>query len=66
LTLNDEGVIRRPLSTPGTWAVVGCSPDPARDSHRIAASGSEPRAARYAVGSSSTFIQPGRRWSKAS
>jgi predicted CoA-binding protein len=25
------------LTTTKTWAVVGCSPDPARDSHRIAA-----------------------------
>lgn len=25
------------LSEPRTWAVVGCSPSPARDSHRIAA-----------------------------
>lgn len=25
------------LTTTRTWAVVGCSPDPARDSHRIAA-----------------------------
>jgi uncharacterized protein len=25
------------LRTPGTWAVVGCSPDPRRDSHRVAA-----------------------------
>lgn len=35
--LNEPELIRRLLSTPGTWAVVGCSPDPARDSHRIAA-----------------------------
>ncbi|HZR80196.1 MAG TPA: CoA-binding protein [Candidatus Binatia bacterium] len=28
--------IRRILATPRTVAVVGCSPDPARDSHRIA------------------------------
>ncbi|HEV7493389.1 CoA-binding protein [Baekduia sp.] len=25
------------LTTTRTWAIVGCSPDPARDSHRIAA-----------------------------
>jgi predicted CoA-binding protein len=25
------------LTTTQTWAIVGCSPDPARDSHRIAA-----------------------------
>jgi predicted CoA-binding protein len=29
--------IRALLSTPRTWAVVGCSPTPTRDSHRIAA-----------------------------
>ena len=29
--------IRWCLSEPRTWAVVGCSPSPARDSHRIAA-----------------------------
>ncbi len=29
--------IRDLLSTPRTWAVVGCSPRPSRDSHRIAA-----------------------------
>ena len=28
--------IREVLTTTRTWAVVGCSPDPARDSHRIA------------------------------
>ena len=28
--------IRQVLTTTRTWAVVGCSPDPARDSHRIA------------------------------
>jgi hypothetical protein len=28
--------IRVLLTTTRTWAVVGCSPDPARDSHRIA------------------------------
>ena len=29
--------IRYALEQTRTWAVVGCSPDPARDSHRIAA-----------------------------
>jgi predicted CoA-binding protein len=29
--------IREILGRPRVWAVVGCSPDPARDSHRIAA-----------------------------
>ena len=29
--------IRFALEQTGTWAVVGCSPDPRRDSHRIAA-----------------------------
>jgi predicted CoA-binding protein len=29
--------VRTLLTTTTTWAVVGCSPDPARDSHRIAA-----------------------------
>ena len=29
--------IRWALTETRTWAVVGCSPDPARDSHRIAA-----------------------------
>ncbi len=29
--------IRALLTETRTWAVVGCSPDPARDSHRIAA-----------------------------
>src|SRR3954447_4562564 len=29
--------IRTLLTTTKTWAVVGCSPDPSRDSHRIAA-----------------------------
>jgi uncharacterized protein len=28
--------IRHVLTSYRTWAVVGCSPDPARDSHRIA------------------------------
>jgi predicted CoA-binding protein len=31
-----EQVIRSLLEGRRTWAVVGCSPDPARDSHRIA------------------------------
>jgi len=35
--LNEPELIHRLLTTPGTWAVVGCSPDPRRDSHRIAA-----------------------------
>lgn len=29
--------VRAMLTSTKTWAVVGCSPDPARDSHRIAA-----------------------------
>ncbi len=29
--------LRALLATPRTWAVVGCSPTPTRDSHRIAA-----------------------------
>ncbi len=29
--------IRRVLTTTRTWAVVGCSPDPGRDSHRVSA-----------------------------
>ncbi|MDX6726212.1 MAG: uncharacterized protein QOK49_1017 [Baekduia sp.] len=29
--------MRELLTTTRTWAVVGCSPDPRRDSHRIAA-----------------------------
>jgi uncharacterized protein len=32
-----EDVIRRVLTEHRTWAVVGCSPSPFRDSHRIAA-----------------------------
>jgi uncharacterized protein len=31
-----DDVIRRVLTQTRTWAVVGCSPDPLRDSHRIA------------------------------
>lgn len=33
----DDGTVRELLATPRTWAVVGCSPRPERDSHRIAA-----------------------------
>lgn len=33
----DDETIRELLVTPRTWAVVGCSPRPERDSHRIAA-----------------------------
>jgi uncharacterized protein len=33
-TVDDS--IRSLLSSPRTWAVVGCSPEPGRDSHRIA------------------------------
>jgi len=36
-SLNSEDTIRALLSAPHTWAVVGCSPSPLRDSHRIAA-----------------------------
>jgi uncharacterized protein len=32
-----DDTIRELLSTPRSWAVVGCSPSPHRDSHRIAA-----------------------------
>ena len=32
-----DDTIRSVLTETRTWAVVGCSPDPARDSHRIAA-----------------------------
>ena len=35
--MSDPGTIARVLRTLRTWAVVGCSPDPGRDSHRIAA-----------------------------
>jgi predicted CoA-binding protein len=31
-----DDAIRELLSAPRTWAVVGCSPRPSRDSHRIA------------------------------
>lgn len=33
----DDERVRELLATPRTWAVVGCSPRPERDSHRIAA-----------------------------
>jgi predicted CoA-binding protein len=32
-----SSAVRELLTSTRTWAVVGCSPDPARDSHRIAA-----------------------------
>jgi len=32
-----DPAVRTLLTTTKTWAVVGCSPDPSRDSHRIAA-----------------------------
>lgn len=36
--LQDQSdTIRQLLTTTRTWAVVGCSPDPARASHRVAA-----------------------------
>jgi uncharacterized protein len=35
-THSQPDVIRRVLTQTYTWAVVGCSPDPSRDSHRIA------------------------------
>lgn len=31
----DLDTIRKLLTSTETWAVVGCSPDPRRDSHRI-------------------------------
>ena len=31
-----DAEIRTLLASPRTWAVVGCSPNPSRDSHRIA------------------------------
>jgi len=34
VTVTDD--VRTVLSEYRTWAVVGCSPDPARDSHRVA------------------------------
>ena len=33
----DDDTLRRIFDTSRTWAVVGCSPNPARDSHRVAA-----------------------------
>ena len=36
LAHSQPDVIRRVLTQTHTWAVVGCSPDPNRDSHRIA------------------------------
>lgn len=33
----DDETVRALLATPRVWAVVGCSPRPDRDSHRIAA-----------------------------
>ena len=36
VTYSQPDVIRRVLTQTHTWAVVGCSPDPNRDSHRIA------------------------------
>jgi predicted CoA-binding protein len=36
-SLNADETIRAMLSATRTWAVVGCSPRPHRDSHRIAA-----------------------------
>lgn len=37
-TASDLGTrLRRIFDTNRTWAVVGCSPDPERDSHRVAA-----------------------------
>ncbi len=35
-THSQPDVIRRVLMHTHTWAVVGCSPDPSRDSHRVA------------------------------
>lgn len=37
MSFADPDTIRTLLSTTRTWAVVGCSPDPGRDSHAIAA-----------------------------
>lgn len=34
---DDDKVLRRIFDETKTWAVVGCSPDPGRDSHRIGA-----------------------------
>lgn len=35
---NDDAVVRKLLTTPATWAVVGLSPDPERAAFRVAAS----------------------------
>jgi predicted CoA-binding protein len=35
-SLSDQATIADVLSSTRVWAVVGCSPDPSRDSHRIA------------------------------
>jgi uncharacterized protein len=37
MTTTTDEAVRELLTTTTTWAVVGCSPDPGRDSHRIAA-----------------------------
>jgi len=37
MTTTTDEAVRELLTTTKTWAVVGCSPDPGRDSHRIAA-----------------------------
>ena len=34
---SEREAIEQVLTTTSTWAVVGCSPDPMRDSHRVAA-----------------------------
>lgn len=34
---DDDVTVRRIFDASRTWAVVGCSPDPSRDSHRVAA-----------------------------
>jgi predicted CoA-binding protein len=36
VTHSQPDTIQRVLTQTHTWAVVGCSPDPSRDSHRIA------------------------------
>ena len=36
MSAGDEGTVRRVLEGMRTWAVVGASPDPGRDSNRIA------------------------------
>lgn len=35
--MSDPATVARVLRSSSVWAVVGCSPDPSRDSHRIAA-----------------------------